>query len=424
MDWRAIAAAKYRWDDWLLGTAGAYLALAPTNALTFPRSVFFATAAVLALLLLLRAALRLGPGYAPPPRAVAWTFGLWCLWSTASLLWSVDPAFSAGHWRREIGWTLLTVVVFHVATRDARAWRRLVATALASFVVLALAALVYAASARDWNASIWHGGVGPWSTFVVIIAPFCLALLAPAPAGFANGRRSVALGAALLVLLLASARTSDNRMVWIALAVSFAFASALGGWRWHGSLRRAPLRWLLPGACVLIALGALFASTAREKAQLNFSPQTSVTEALAADPRPHLWSHTLERIRERPWTGFGLGRAIIGDEMRQALHDPLMSHAHNVFMSQWLQTGLPGLGLFVALLVALAGAYAAAYRSSDDARASVGVIGLALVAGFVVKNLTDDFLFGANAKEFWALNTMLLAFDAQLCRRPPVAAAG
>ena len=129
-------------------------------------------------------------------------------------------------------------------------------------------------------------------------------------------------------------------------------------------------------------------------------------------------------IRDSPWTGFGLGRAIIGDEMRQALHDPLMSHAHNVFMSQWLQTGLPGLGLFVALLAALAGAYAAAYRSSDDARASVGVIGLALVAGFVVKNLTDDFLFGANAKEFWALNTMLLAFDAQLCRRPPVAAAG
>ena len=336
MDWRAIAAEKYRWDDWLLGFAGACLALAPTNALMFPRSAFFAAAALLALLLLLRAQLRLGPGFARPPRAVLWTFAAWCGWSTASLAWSVHPEFSAGHWRREVAWTMLTVLVFHVATRDARAWRRLVATALASFVVLALAALAYETGNHEWNASVWHGGVGPWSTFIAFIAPFCLLPLVPAPAGFANGRRSAVVAAALLVLLLAAARTSDNRMVWIALVVSFATASLLGAWRWHGSLRRRPLRWLLPAACVLVALGVLFASAAREKALQHYPPDTSVAATLAADPRPQLWQHTLARIRERPLTGFGLGRTIIGDELREALHDPLLSHAHNVFVSQWL----------------------------------------------------------------------------------------
>ena len=61
-----------------------------------------------------------------------------------------------------------------------------------------------------------------------------------------------------------------------------------------------------------------------------------------------LWDHTVERIRERPWTGFGFGRGIIGDELRAALRDPLLAHAHNVFVSQWLQTGAPGFALLVA----------------------------------------------------------------------------
>jgi len=37
-------------------------------------------------------------------------------------------------------------------------------------------------------------------------------------------------------------------------------------------------------------------------------------------------------------------------------------------------------------------------------------VGVALIAGFAVKNLTDDFLFRSNAKEFWALSAMLLGY--------------
>ncbi|MBK9705402.1 MAG: O-antigen ligase family protein [Betaproteobacteria bacterium] len=218
----------------------------------------------------------------------------------------------------------------------------------------------------------------------------------------------------LLALLLAAARATDNRMVWIALAAVFATASLLGALRWRASLRRAPLRWLVPLLCLLVALGALFADAVREKAQQHHPPQTSVAQALATDPRIVLWDHTVERIRERPWTGFGFGRGIIGDELRAALRDPLLAHAHNVFVSQWLQTGAPGFALLVALLAALATAHAASLRSADPTRALLGVIGLSLLAGFVVKNLTDDFFFGSNAREFWALNAILLGYDARL----------
>jgi O-antigen ligase len=79
-------------------------------------------------------------------------------------------------------------------------------------------------------------------------------------------------------------------------------------------------------------------------------------------------------------------------------------------MSQWLQTGAIGLAAFVALLAALTVRYVQFLRSSDDALAFLGIIGIALVAGFVIKNLTDDFLLRSNGKEFWILNAALLGF--------------
>ena len=53
----------------------------------------------------------------------------------------------------------------------------------------------------------------------------------------------------------------------------------------------------------------------------------------------------------------------------------------------------------------------------DDTLAFVGLTGLALMAGFVVKNLTDDLLFRSNAKEFWVLSAMLVGYGARLARR-------
>lgn len=400
-----------RWNDWQLGAAGAYLALLATNALTFGRSLAFGVAALLAVLLVIRS-LRTVPFEASRfPVAIIVAFAFWCLWSTSSLAWSVDPEYSAGQLRREVGWTLVAVLIFAVASRDARSWRRLVATMLLAFACLAvLSGALMLAAPQPWDASLYHGGVGQWSTFLVLVAPLTLTLLADPPTGFANGNRSLLAALALIVLLLGAARASDNRMVWIALAVVFATASLLGGLRWHATWRRKPLRWLLPIACLLVALGMLFTTTAREKAQHNFPPETSVAQTLAGDPRIALWNYTVERLRERPWLGFGFGRTIIGDELRAALHDPLLAHAHNVFVSQWLQTGAIGFAGLCALLATLLWRYLAWVRSDDDATAVLGIVGAALVAGFIVKNLTDDFLFGSNAKEFWAFNAMLLGY--------------
>jgi O-antigen ligase len=197
-------------------------------------------------------------------------------------------------------------------------------------------------------------------------------------------------------------------MVWVALAAVFATASTLAAVRWRASLRRIPRRWLVLPLVLLTVLGVLFAETVVDKARQHFPAQTPLSQTFANDPRLQLWNRTLERISERPWLGYGFGKSILQQELRDELHDPMMSHAHNLFVSQWLQTGVIGFAAFVALLGTLLWRYIGFFRARDDVIAVLGVIGIALLAGFVVKNLTDDFLLRSNAKEFWALNAALL----------------
>jgi O-antigen ligase len=394
--------------SFLLAAAAVYLALQPTTIATYGRSVTFGLAALFTLILGAASLSGRGERIPSPGWAVLAPLGAWCLWNAASVSWSVHPDYTAGEVRREIVWGLTVMTAFYVAARNDFAWRTLVAAALGSFALLAALAVGMAATPSSWDGARWHAGVGPFSTYLVLVAPLLLTLLAPARSGFGGHRYLVVLGIALLALLLAAARVADNRMVWLALAAVFGVTSALAALRWRAVLSRAPLRWLAPLVALLVVIGLLFAQTARERARAHFPPQTSVAQTFAGDPRLQLWEETLERIQARPWTGYGFGKSILAQELKSDLHDPMLSHAHNVFMSQWLQSGAVGLGAFVALLGALLWRYAQFLRSRDDSLALLGLIGIGLLVGFLVKNLTDDFLFRSNGKEFWALNAAVL----------------
>jgi O-antigen ligase len=400
----------------LLLAAVVYLALIPTGALTYWRSVSFGFGAAFALVVVGAALLRRTEPIPAPGTSVLVPLLAWSLWATATLLWSAHPAYSANELRREIGWNFVTMVIFYVAASDARAWRTLTATALGTLAVMCALAVGLTAFGVPWTTGNWHAGIGQYATYLALASPLLLLLAAPPPAGWRDGRRSLAVGAALLVLLLVAARITDNRMVWVALAAVCATAAGLAGWRWRATLARAPARWLAPLVVLLVVLGFLFADAAREKAKVYFPPDTTIAQTIEHDPRIVLWNRTAARIAERPWTGFGFGKAILENELRGELQDPLLAHAHNVFVSLWLQTGAVGFGLFVALLAAVAARYVRFYRAGSDTLAVLGVLGLALLVGFLVKNLTDDFLTRSNAKEFWALNAIVLGWGARLER--------
>ena len=407
-------------NRWLLAFAAAYLFLLPTNAVTFARSVTFAGAGLCAVIVYLVAArtavtrIRLaGPAILVPLFA-------WAAWSWLSLVWSVDREYSQAELEREIMDGLLAMLVFYVAARDARSVRVLIIAALASFVFFALLAIGMHVVLGTWDAGRWHQGVGPWSTWLVLIAPFLFALIAPPPAGFGGGPRLVLLGLVLLGLLIVSARMTDNRVVWVALATVFATASLAAALRWPQTFVRTPVRWVAPLAVLLVVLAIAFANVLEQRAEI-VAPKGGIAVSIERDPRIVLWEHITERIAQRPVQGYGFGRRILAEPLTTEMGDPLLAHAHNVFASQWLQTGWVGMLLLTSFIVALALRYFRFVRSRDDTLAFVGVVGLALLAGFIAKDITDDFLFRSNAKELWAMTAFLLGYG---MRRERILAAG
>jgi O-antigen ligase len=401
-------------NRWLLGFAAAYLALLPTNAATFAHSVAFAGAIALTLCMI-GFGQRERSARIPPP---GWSIGLpllaWALWSLASQAWSIDPGYSETQLEREVGDSLAAMLVFYVAARDARSFRTLCAAALASFAVLALLAIGMQVIQGAWNAGRWHHGVGAWSTWTVLVAPLLFALIAPRPAGFGNSERSVAAGLVLLALMVVTDRMTDNRIVWVALAGTFGAASLAAALRWPHTFVRTPVRWIAPLLAIILVLAVAFTDAVRERVADSYPPQTSVAASIERDPRIVLWESIVDRIEARPWVGYGFGRRILAGPLARELGDPLLAHAHNAFASQWLQTGAIGMLAFAAMLAAALLRYIRFVRSRDDTLAFVGVVGIALVTGFILKDLTDDFLFRSNAKEFFALCAMLLGYGMRL----------
>ena len=394
----------------LFFTAG-YLGMSLTNNLVWPRSVFFALMCCTTLLLILtqRREMRDRMSEVGVPLLCVL---LWFLWMTASLRWTIEPRFSVREWETEVQYAAFVFVAYFVVAHDTRSVRILTATLLTAFAILATVALARVAIAGDVDLSPWHHGDGPWSTHLVLVAPVLFALFAK-PAGTRTPQLRMLLFVVLLLLLLANARVTDNRMVWLALAASFGTAAIVAAVRWRSAFGRSPWRWMMPLAALFIVLAFALADVAHEKAgksQNHGIAKTSVAQSLRNDPRIALWEVTVEKIRAAPWLGYGFGRGILRQVLPAELHDPMLTHPHNTFVSQWLQTGAVGLAIFVGFAVALAWRYLRFLRSHDDVLALMGMIGLALLAGFLVKNLTDDFFYRSNAKVFWAMTAILLAY--------------
>jgi O-antigen ligase len=408
---------------WLAGFTAAYLFLLPTNhgtvlrSIAFGGSIFFA-ACTLGWSLRERR-LRPEARIPLPPMSVALTVIAWFAWSALSYFWSVKPHYTAGQLSREVGENLLVLIAFYLAASELVTFRRYVAVALTSFAIMAALALAAAATSGGWDPARLHNGVGPYSTYVVVTAPLLLALVAPPPVGPPQRMFALVLGAVLFALMVLTARLTDNRMVWIALASVFATAGVASAWRWRRALVRSPWQWLAPIAALLIVLGLAFADAAKERAVVNFPPNTSVEATLRADPRIRLWIQLFDRIGDRVWQGYGFGRRIQAEEIANDLSDLQLTHAHNLFASQWLQTGAVGLALFTAMLGAFGLTFLRYLRARDDVLAFLGVVGLSLMAGFVIKNVTDDFLFRSNAKEFWAMMAILVGLGTRISARIP-----
>ena len=377
--------------------SSAFLFLAPFSGSAGPRSAALIVAAI-ALAATWRA--NVEPRLARAPRALAMAFAAWALLALASLAWSVNPRYTLDELRNEIFYATLAAIVYFFAAQQPGRWRGWCIALLSGTLVVFLLNVAQ----EQFGFSVTRHGVfeqrGPWSTHLVLVAPLVLALAWRPPWGAGRG---IALGAAATVLLFYAAWETENRIIWVALAAQFLIASVLRPAAANGGTNS--LR-IVAVAAALVATAALAASIA-DRSAMQFA---GAADSLERDVRPRIWSVAWEKYKQAPLLGHGFGREILASDFipqtPRVLNHPQIRHGHNVFVDMALGLGLVGLAAFVAVLALLAREYAAYLRS--PALAPLGVLGFMVVAGFLGKCLTDDFLHRHNALVFWALNAMLL----------------
>jgi len=347
-----IAAPRRAWPSAVVpALLAAWLFALPIRSTVAIRNVLLWSAVVLLAIAAARArdARRLVP--ARPLLAVLLAWSAWCV---ASVAWSVVPGASLSELRPELLTPVAVFLAFHACTDRASRIDLWSASLAASLAVLALLAMAMEAATGAWDPRRWHVDVGYYSTFVVTW-------------------------------------WTDNRIVWPALALMVAVAAILA---WPGATRRQRMAWALAAGVALAGAAALFVAAQHERAETLRRVRAPMTPDLATDPRLHIWPQALERWTERPLAGRGFGRPALAmpADTRDGIQDPRYWHAHNVFLDVALELGLVGLALFVAGLEAIAWLLARRGLPGAPAQRALAILGLALLAGFVAKNFTDDFL--------------------------------
>ncbi|MDA8109392.1 MAG: O-antigen ligase family protein [Betaproteobacteria bacterium] len=370
--------------------------------------------AALALAELARARLGGQPGATRflPPLLVP--LALWAAWAIASLGWSLEPARSLKELKNEVGYAYLAYWLGYVAAQ-ARSAPRLMAAALGLGAAGACAIGLYALWGSSPSVLRYYNGPGAQSSALLTLMP-CAALAAFVAARTSLARSVRWAGIALIALLLAAAYATLNRTVWLGFAAQLALLGAF--WRARPELRPRPLRaarkWLLlaTAACVVAAAGAMTLVVQKERLHEN------AAAAFEQDPRLELWPAVIRMIEAHPLTGYGFGRGIARHTLHEEFDDALLWHAHNLFLEAGVELGLPGIALLLLVLGATLREGWRLWRDPEPLAAACGVALLAVLAGMLVRNMTDVLWVRQNALLYWGVIGALVAWGRKASGAP------
>ena len=210
----------------------------------------------------------------------------------------------------------------------------------------------------------------------------------------------------LPLLVLAAAYATLNRTVWLGFAMELIVMAVLLLPRpeFKPLLTRGRAK-LLAGLIAVAIVGgvALVMMQVLEK-RGNVSLETTV----ASDPRMQIWVAAVDTIKERPVTGLGFGRGIDRQSLNEELGNPLFWHAHNLVLETAVDTGLIGAALLLLLIGMTAHKAFRQARHEVTQPAACGTALVAIVAGMIMRNMTDTLLVRQNALLYWGVAALLL----------------
>lgn len=369
--------------------------------LPFPGTV---TLRLICLSVAFLAAIVLWRRFAPPTVPCRLPLAFWASIALLSLVGAADPGYSLGEIKNEIVYALMAFVAFFAVTREESDLKRLLGSLFAGAFILCVGALEARLRLGVWpERGGGFGGTAAFPGYVAIVVPMLLVF-----GVYTSGKWRRPAAAALFLIVCVTGLLSLQRvLVWI-LAGQTAVALIL--------LRRARLIRLSRASLAASLAGIVVAGAAASALLQQERVKLGSASAVFLDIRFAQWPAILERIGQNPLVGGGFGREAMKKSHPDLLpgsESPLW-HAHNVFLDYGLEMGLPGVLALAWVFFSLLREHWRSYNAPDDRLRWLGVAGIMLVTGVVLRNFVSDMFVRDAAILFWAANGALLGFG---CRR-------
>jgi O-antigen ligase len=332
---------------------------------------------------------------APPPVPCKLALVFWALVALLSLAGAVDPDYSLGEIKNEILYTMMAFIAFFAVTVEEEDLRRLSIALFAGAVVMCARALEARFRLGVWQEGGASYGTGAFPGYAAVLVPMLFLFGAWTP-----GRWRLMAAAALFAMVAVTGFLSLQRIFEGVLALQISLALIL---LWRKGLIRLSRSAVLGGLIGIIVLagGILVAIQDERLSMANASP-------IAEDTRIAQWRAVLDRIAQNPVNGGGFGQEIMKKAHRDLILSSSLWHAHNVFLNYGLGMGLPGILALGWVFFSLLQEYWRFYNSADEKLKLLGVAGLILVLGVVLRNQVNDMFIRDAAILFWAINGALL----------------
>ena len=333
---------------------------------------------------------------------------LWAAWAALSLLWSSEPDRSLKEFKNEVGYTFLGFWFCYVAAQAPNATRVMFCiVAIGAAASCAIGLYVFFLPTSQLLTVGLHNGPGDQTSALLTLMPGAII------AAWQGSRLKVPRGlriasVALPILFCASAYATLNRTIWLGFAAQVVILGTI----LHGHLKAqstrtpgASRRFAMIAAAVALSGGvAMTLFIQKERTEQGWAP------AFGKDLRLELWPEVAKMIEVRPLTGYGFGRGVV----RQSLHEEFdvgaLWHAHNLFLETAVELGLPGVALLLLLLAMTVHRGWQLARSTDVTVAVCGAALIAIIAGMVIRNMTDMLWVRQNALLYWGVVGVLLAW--------------
>ncbi len=335
--------------------------------------------------------------------------GAWAVYTAVALLslsYALDPLYSLSEIKGEIGYGMLIMLVAASWIRDSQTLSRLLWGLIAGNAFLACYAIikgVFFHFSPVLGSAPFQIGVGKFSTYLVITIPFILA-----QALLASKRKVSLLLAFLLFMNFAALYFTENRAGFLAVFIELLLmAGLLLHYRISVIRRKVLIMMVVFLSVLLIGSGFLILAKRGEIGGINSPGAGEKTwHSLSNDKRLDAWRFAIDNIRRRPLSGGGFGLEafrMLNPEYPKT-HWPFW-HVHNTFLNKAVQMGIPGVLAFCLLLLAVLRELLRSlkYKNGDRDSMVYAFAGIVMLAGMVVKNLTDDFFMRDNALMFWLL---------------------